>query len=345
MSSLEMGFYPFANPEEALMDYSDMEERVPTEWGPVKVSIYGDRSKEAIVTFHDLGLDADNNFQNFFQFGTVVELGEKFCVYNINAPGQEMDAKPLHASYAYPSMDSLAQMVDEVVRHFRLKSFIGFGVGVGANVMLRYATKWQQMLVALILVNADCGTAGWLEWGYEKANVSLLRSKGMNNFTVNYLMWHNFGKHEDQCDPEVTRQYRSFFFNHPNPGNLAMFMEAYLNRTEVVLQQPASGATSALNAPILNVPVLQLVGSRSAFLEPSIVVNTKLNPAKSEWVKVSNACGLVPGREVGGGHRGLGYFAHLNVRKVVDRLHKGKDDSQGNGCAVQTVTEMDSSSF
>lgn len=37
---------------------------------------------------------ADNNFQNFFQFGTVAEFAEKFCVYNINAPGQEMDAKP-----------------------------------------------------------------------------------------------------------------------------------------------------------------------------------------------------------------------------------------------------------
>lgn len=37
---------------------------------------------------------ADNNFQNFFQFGTVAEFSDKFCVYNINAPGQEMDAKP-----------------------------------------------------------------------------------------------------------------------------------------------------------------------------------------------------------------------------------------------------------
>jgi hypothetical protein len=69
--------------------------RVETAYGHVKVSIYGDRSKEAIVTFHDLGMDADNNFQNFFQFGTVTELSSKFCVYNINAPGQEVDANPL----------------------------------------------------------------------------------------------------------------------------------------------------------------------------------------------------------------------------------------------------------
>ncbi|KAI6179453.1 hypothetical protein M3Y98_00612200 [Aphelenchoides besseyi] len=269
------------------------QKRVDTSYGRVKVSIYGDRSKEAIVTFHDIGLDADNNFQNFFQFGTVVEITEKFCVYNINAPGQEMDASPLGENYSYPSMDGLAQIVDTVVRHFRLTSFIGFGVGAGANVMLRYAVKYQEKLRALVLVNADCGTAGWLEWAYARGNISLLRSKGMNNLTVNHLMWHNFGKHEEQTDPEVIRQYRGFFLNHPNPGNLVLFMEAYLNRTEIVLQQPANGATSALNTPILKVPILQLVGSRSAFLDATVNVNTKLDPANTEWVKVSNACGLV----------------------------------------------------
>jgi pimeloyl-ACP methyl ester carboxylesterase len=125
-------------------------------------------------------------------------------------------------------MDGLAQIVDTVVRHLKLNTFIGLGVGVGANVLLRYAVKNQNVLTALILINADCGTAGWLEWGYQKMNINLLRSKGMNNFTVNYLIWHNFGKHEDQCDQDVLHQYRSFFFNHPNPNNLAMLMESYL---------------------------------------------------------------------------------------------------------------------
>jgi hypothetical protein len=62
----------------------------------------------------------------------------------------------------------------------------------------------------------------------EKVNINLLYSKGMNNFAVNYLMWHNFGKREDECDQEVIQQYRSYFANHPNPRNLAMFMEAFL---------------------------------------------------------------------------------------------------------------------
>jgi hypothetical protein len=60
-----------------------------------------------------------------------------------------------------------------------------------------------------------------------------------------------------------------------------------------VLLQPADGKSTALTSPILKIPILQLVGSRSAFLNETINVNTKLDPANTEWVKVSNACGLV----------------------------------------------------
>jgi len=138
----------------------DIEEHVQTPFGPVKVSIYGDRRNHPIVTFHDIGMDcefhsslhahlqsgrvmsgvsAENNFQNFFQFGTIVEFGRRFCVYNINAPGQETDARALPEDFVYPNMDQLAGIVAEVQEQFKFPSFLGMGVGAGANVMLRYA--------------------------------------------------------------------------------------------------------------------------------------------------------------------------------------------------------------
>ncbi|KAI6182290.1 Misexpression suppressor of KSR 2 [Aphelenchoides bicaudatus] len=242
MSSIELGEFPFTRGDFSAIPIEDY---VDTSFGKVKVSIYGDRSKkDAIVTFHDLGMDGDNNFQNFFQFGTIQEIGKQFCIYNINAPGQHIDADPLGENYSFPSMDGLAQIVDTVVNHYDLKKFIGMGVGAGSNVLLRYALKHQNILTALILINADCGVASWLEWGYEKTNLYLLNSKGMNNFTVNYLMWHNFGKREDECDTEVIHQYRSYYANRPNPQNLSMYMEAFLNRTEIVLQEPANSKTA-----------------------------------------------------------------------------------------------------
>lgn len=45
--------------------------------------------------FWVLHFPAESNFQNFFQYVSVAEFTEKFCIYNINAPGQEVDAAPL----------------------------------------------------------------------------------------------------------------------------------------------------------------------------------------------------------------------------------------------------------
>ncbi|KAI1703381.1 ndr family domain-containing protein [Ditylenchus destructor] len=332
MSSLEMGSYPFNGDAQPIVDV-EMEEKVQTAFGHVKVSIYGDnRNKPAILTFHDIGLDSENNFQNFFQFATVADLTSKFCIYNINAPGQEIEAKPLPENFVYPSMDGLAQIVANVVDHFGFSSFIGLGVGAGANVLLRYALNHQSKLTALILVNACITRAGWIEWGYEKVNIGYLQSRGMTSFTVDYLMWHHFGKRLDQCNPDIVRQYRAYFQNHPNPRNLALFIESFLSRTDITLHDPYS-----ISPYLLKIPVLQLVGSRSAFIDETVTVNTKLDPAHTEWVKVTDSCGLVLDDKPDTVTeavllflQGLGYFPTLNAHKVV---RGAKTDSQGRICS------------
>lgn len=55
MTSLEMGVYPFDIDTKPLMN--EIEERVDTSFGSIKVSIYGNRDKYPIITFHDIGLD------------------------------------------------------------------------------------------------------------------------------------------------------------------------------------------------------------------------------------------------------------------------------------------------
>ena len=46
-----------------------------------------------------------------------------------------------------------------------LRSFIGLGVGAGANVLLRFHLLAPHLTDALILVNCSAAAAGWLEWG------------------------------------------------------------------------------------------------------------------------------------------------------------------------------------
>ncbi|EGT41269.1 hypothetical protein CAEBREN_07262 [Caenorhabditis brenneri] len=338
MASIEM--HSFTRDMQPLMEEAAnnfAEEKVNTAFGQVKVSIYGDRKdpkKVPMITFHDLGLDSESNFQNFFQFVSIAEFADKFCIYNVNAPGQEMDAQPLPENFQYPTMDGIAKTIESVADHFKINQFIGFGVGVGANVLLRYAAQNQNRVIALILVNCCSGKSGWVEWGYEKWNASYLRKVGMTKFTVDYLMWHHFGRNYDRCSPDIVRQYRVFFQHLPNPNSLAEFIESYIQRTPLPISR------DGLSGVQLKVPVLQLVGAGSAHVEDTVEVNTKLDPAHSDWIKISDSCGLVLDDRPDAVTesmmlflQGLGYFPTLNVMKMTKKM---QETQNGGGFAAVT---------
>ena len=46
---------------------------------------------------------------------------------------------------------------------FSIKSAIGFGVGLGANVLIRFALNYSSKMYGLILVNCVTRAVGWLE--------------------------------------------------------------------------------------------------------------------------------------------------------------------------------------
>lgn len=111
-------------------------------------------------------------------------------------------------------MEEISEQISDVTLHFNLKTFIGFGVGVGANILVRFALNHPERVSlsntiskkvfkpfysfyqvdALCLLNCVSTTAGWIEWGYQKLNARHLRSKGMTQGTLDYLMWHHFGR-------------------------------------------------------------------------------------------------------------------------------------------------------
>ena len=74
----------------------------------------------------------------------------------MNAPGQEEGAAPLPEGYEYPTMEQLSEQVSwsketlielwhfkvqEVLNHFSLVRYIGIGIGLGANVLVRHALQ------------------------------------------------------------------------------------------------------------------------------------------------------------------------------------------------------------
>ena len=98
-NSIEMAVYSTMPESEINLDGS--EEIIETQYGPIKVIIYGDKGGLPLVTFHDIGMNSDMNFNNFFTFLTPSKLMKRFCVYNINAPGQEFGASKLASEYDF----------------------------------------------------------------------------------------------------------------------------------------------------------------------------------------------------------------------------------------------------
>lgn len=74
--------------------------------------------------------------------------------------------------YVYPTMDEMAECVEDVFQHFQLNNAICFGVGAGANVFIRLGLMDPKHVECLILINGTMSTSSWSEWGYEKVCIS-----------------------------------------------------------------------------------------------------------------------------------------------------------------------------
>ncbi|XP_053624967.1 protein NDRG3 isoform X2 [Plodia interpunctella] len=258
------------------------EVRVRTDRGDLVVAVQGDRAKPAILTYHDLGLNYIC-FQPFFNFVDMRALLENFCVYHVNAPGQEEGAPSLPEDYIYPTMDELANQLNFVLGHFGIKTFIGFGVGAGANILARFALVHPQKVDALALINCTSSQAGWIEWAYQKINSRSLRSRGMTQAVLDYLMWHHFGRYPEERNHDLTQMYRMYFTRNVNPTNLSMLIDSYVRRTDLGITRDADS---------IKVPVLNITGALSPHVEDTVTFNGRLNPSKATWMKISD-CGMV----------------------------------------------------
>lgn len=272
----------FPSEKRLLSDGACVEQRVSTARGELLVAVRGDRSKKAIITYHDLGLNYAANFQAFFNFSGMRQLLDKFCVYHINAPGQEEGAPALPEDYIYPTIDELASQIDFVLGYFGIKSFIGFGVGAGANILARYALNNPQKVDALTLINCTSTQAGWTEWLYQKINTRQLRSSGMTQGALDYLMWHHFGRSTYDRNHDLAQVYKEYF-SRVNPINLSKFIESYLYRSDLGIAR--DGAT-------IKVPVLNITGAFTPHVDDTVTFNGRLDPVKTSWLSLSE-CGMV----------------------------------------------------
>lgn len=290
LDDLELRTVALASPLNRTMvkDAAYTEEIVETSKGAVTVAWAGDRRKTAIITYHDLGLNYISNFQAFFNYPEMREICANFCVFHVNAPGQEESAHPLPDTMEYPSMDDMAEQVNDVLNHFALVKYVGLGVGMGGNVLLRHALQYPERVDSLALINTLCTATGWIEWGYQKRNIGHLRQHGVSQPCMDYLLWHHFGYYPEERAHDLVSMYRHYFSQDIEPSNLAKLTEQYIWRTAVDIDRENNmemkGDTKTLKVPILN-----LVGSQSPFVDETVTLNGKLNPVNATWMKIQDS--------------------------------------------------------
>lgn len=186
-------------------------------------------------------------------------------------------------------MDELGEQISDVVIDFNIKTFIGLGVGVGANILVRFALAHPEKVDTLCLLNCLSTTAGWIEWGYQKLNARHLLSKGMTQGALDYLMWHHFGRLTEERNHDLVHVYREYFEHHVNPTNLALFIDAYIRRTDLNIVRELDQNRQSRT---VKVPILNMTGALSPHVDDTVTFNSRLDPTSSTWMKLQD-CGMV----------------------------------------------------
>ncbi|CAI5517048.1 unnamed protein product [Closterium sp. Naga37s-1] len=148
-------------------------ELVPTRFGPLRVTISGDRRNHPLFTYHDIALDHSSCFGALFRCpDTAPLLRQHFCVFHVDAPDHEVGAASGRQQRRKLSADDLAEQVADAITHFGLPAVTGLGVTAGAYVLTLLAIKRPELVRALILVSPVCRTPTWSEWAFNKVRSS-----------------------------------------------------------------------------------------------------------------------------------------------------------------------------
>ena len=334
------------------------EDLLKTPHGTVTVAKEGNPRGTAIITLHDLGLNHCSNFQvkldliqfvlyllfqSFFNCSAMHSILTKFCIYHITAPGQQPGATDIPAQSSYPNMDQLSEVVECVCQHYSVSHCVGLGVGMGANVLVRLASRRQKLIDGLIVINCNSQTSGWMEWAYHKVNMKAIKKgRRLPDSVVDYLVWHHLGsigKEKGSGHVCPAAMYRQYFQTEVNPANLAHLLQSYVNRSDLnITRDKSSSEKIKPGAPAtLQVPVLNIVGDRSPHVEATVTLNSRLDPAKCTWMKIRDA-GMVLEEQkekvaeaIGLFLQGLGYTLRMGrSRSAVETRNRLSLQLQGN---------------
>ncbi|XP_062403254.1 protein NDRG4 isoform X1 [Sardina pilchardus] len=330
------------------------EHDVETPYGMLHVVIRGapKGNKPAILTYHDVGLNHKLCFNSFFQNEDMQEITKHFVVCHVDAPGQQIGASQFPQGYQYPTMDQLAGMLPTVLQHFGFKSIVGIGVGAGAYILAKLALIFPDLVEGLVLLNIDPNGKGWIDWATTKLS-------GLTSALPETVLPHLFSQEELMNNTELVQNYRQQI-NMVNQFNLQLFWNMYNGRRDLEMNRIGT----VLNAKTLKCPVMLVVGDNAPAEEGVVECNSKLDPTKTTFLKMSDSGGLPqltqPGKLSEAFKyflQGMGYIAYVKDRRLsggsvptasMTRLARSRTASLTSGSSLdgsrsRACTQSDSS--
>uniref|UniRef100_A0A5K3FQ31 Protein NDRG3 n=2 Tax=Mesocestoides corti TaxID=53468 RepID=A0A5K3FQ31_MESCO len=217
----------------------------------------------------------------------------------------EESTSPTSQINQYPTMDELAEMLTSVVDYFKLKCFVGFGMGAGSNVLARFALHHPEKVSALFLINPNGTTHGYYEWFRNRWSDLPSLQRGI--FTDNLLdqleaHWFGFGC----CQNEDLVAFYNQLARSLNPVNLAGYIDAYINRTDlglvrspdppgVVKQRESEAGPDAAGPPTeIKVDCCLVTGSLAQDLSRALAdLNGRMNPRTTQFLLVPDCNGFL----------------------------------------------------
>lgn len=211
--------------------------------GDITIHVQGDVSQQdkraAFLTVHDLGCN-HYAFEDFVNRPCMSDIKERSIFIHVDVPGHEDNAENLPESFQFPSLQQLGEELVTILDFVKVKYVIGLGEGAGANVLARCGLAHPQRIIGLILINCT-GSATSVMENFKAKFISWKGKSTVAQSAEDYLVFHKFGHqlmNETNSDKEkVMSDFLDRLRDCINMNNVRMYVNAFLNRTDLPLKQ------------------------------------------------------------------------------------------------------------
>lgn len=183
-------------------------------------------------------------------------------------------------------------------------------VGTGANILIRFARKYPELVNGLFLSNFTSTPKGWLSPLKDRTIAHILSGANKPSQLLSKFALRQYWRQRKT----IYSGHASAHYTHPafNVHNFALFLNAHLDQSKLNLKKES-----------LTCPVLLIASQNSGSLDDTIEVVSKLNPAITSYLRVDDSIDAMQDKQkivadaLSLFLQGLGYIPRYRLRGIV----------------------------